>query len=294
MKCFPLFFAICCIVASGCAKQCQPCPPPAPVCHRYHAPDIDWLSIRRLLLVPLENESSYPHATFEVQESLAARLQCSGRFEVVLASPESYTACHDSVRINGRFDEVELLYLAERYNADAIVFGTITQYQPYSPPRLGLSLRMISPANAVLIASVDGLWDGRDQAVAEQARYYTGNVLNDNESLMACNLTLDSPVLFRRFACHFAVEALVSPVLAPVMNTGPPQPAPGGNPNAAVQATPPAASTVVSYPPPVPGVSPAPPNPAPPNPAPPNSVPTLPALPIEVPEDAGSPNEMVP
>lgn len=234
--------------------------------------------MRRILLVPLANDSRYPHATFEFQESLAARLQCAGRFEVVLATPDTHLACHDGVRINGRFDEAELLRLADEHHADAVLFGAITQYHPYLPPRVGLSLRLISPANAALIASVDGLWDARDQVVADQARYYTGHVLNDGQSLMSCELTMDSPALFRRFACHYAVEALVSPVLMPATNAGPTQPMAGSNPISTVQAAQSPTTTAAPFPPPVP-------------PVPPSSAPVLPALPIELPDEPSSPNE---
>jgi hypothetical protein len=219
--------------------------------------------------VPLENESPYPQGTFDLQESLAARMQCAGRFEVVLASPDTHLACRDAVRLNGRFDEAELVELADEHNADAVLFGAITQYQPYAPPRVGLSLRLVSPATGALIASVDGLWDARDRSVADQARWYTALVLNNGQSLTGCDLALESPALFRRFACHQAVDALVSPVQTPATSAPPGQFAPAAQPVAPVQ-------PAEAYPPPVL----PPPIPAPPAPsdAPHHQAPTLPAL----------------
>ena len=61
----------------------------------------------------------------------------------------------------GQFDELELLRVAREYDAQAILFGKVTQYYPYTPPKIGLSLIMISPAEGVAIASADGLWDAR-------------------------------------------------------------------------------------------------------------------------------------
>lgn len=272
--------------APGCAKPCPPSCPPVPVCHQFHAPGFDWSTVRRILLVPLSNDSTYPHSTFEFQETLAARLQCSGRFEVVIAPREAQLACRDAVRIYGSFDEAELLEIAEDYHADAICFGTITQYQPYAPPRVGLSLRLISPGSAAVISSVDGLWDSRDKSVAEQARAYAALTLNDDQSLLACDITSGSPILFRRFACHYAVEALVNPVQYPEMgspsiqqvSTQPASNAAPGAPTLQPQPAPP--DTV--YPPLVP--------PVPMESSEASTVPVLPTLPVEVPDEASAPN----
>lgn len=275
-----LSLAIVSLLAFGCAKRCAPCAPPPTVCHQYQMRGFDWSGIRRILLVPLGNESIYPHATFEIQEALAARLQCAGRFEVVLARPDT-PACRDAVRASGRFDEAELIALADQHNADAIVFGTITQYQPYAPPRVGLSLRLISPGDGVLIASVDGLWDARDQAVAEQARCYTGLTLDEGQSLLAADLTSGTPSVFRRFACHYAVEALVNPVQYPETTV---MPVEGTSPGASVSTAPTTPQSLpngMPFPPPVP---PVPPDASGPEPMATPILPALPAVPPIAPE----------
>jgi hypothetical protein len=171
-------------------------------------------------LDPLENESPYPQAIPEIQEALIEQMQCAGRFEVVPASPYGHVSCHDTVRVNGRFDEAELLALADQYHADAILFGTITQYHPYSPPRVGLSLRLIIPADGALAASMDGIWDARDKSVADEARCYNALALKGGDSVLGCELTLESPALFRRYACRQAVEALVNPAPPPGSQMG--------------------------------------------------------------------------
>lgn len=279
------------LAACGCAKPCPPCPPVVPSCHQYQAPGFNWSSVRRILLVPLVNESTYPQAILEIQESLAARMQCGGRFEVVLATPDSHPACFDALRSDGHFDEVELIDLAMDYNVDAVLFGAITQYVPYTPPRVGLSLRLISPANGSLIASVDGLWDSRERAVADQARCYASLTLTEGPTLAGSDIAIDSPAVFRRFACHYAVEALVNPVQTPAISFDPNQPPPpNGGPITPIQATEPApGSAPVPFPPPVPP-APAEPDESSPSPAD-NSPPTpiLPALPVDLPDDTNQP-----
>lgn len=250
--------AVSCALACGCATRCEPVANPTPTCHQYQAPGFNWFAIRRILLYPLENESPYPQAVPEILEALRVQMQCAGRFEVVLASPDGHVSCHDSVRVNGRFDEAELLGLADQYNADAILFVTITQYKPYAPPRVGLSLRLLSPADAALVASVDGLWDARDQTVADEARCYNSLALDGGNTVLGCELALESPALFRRYACRQAVEALVNPAPPPGSqmgtNIGIPTPPPAGGYSPQFQPAPPAPAEA----PPVPVPQPAP------------------------------------
>lgn len=279
-----------CAIATGCATPPPPAAPPPPSCHQFQAQGFDWSVVRRILLVPFENDSSYPHATFEMQESLAAQLQFAGRFEVILAKPGACLACRSAVRENGCFDEAELLDAAESYHADAILFTTITQYQPYTPPRVGLSLRLVRPQDGAVFAAVDGLWDARDCAVAQQARSYAMLVLNTEHSLLACDLAIESPSLFRRFACHNAVEALVNPVPYPPAGDVQPasgiQPTPAGPPPAGQPGATPQVPTPMNpafntpYPPPMPPADlSVPPDPAIPPPALPVALPDGPTLP---------------
>jgi len=46
------------------------------------APNFDWSSIQRVVLMPLGNRSAYPHVAEELQSNLAAELQRAGRFEI--------------------------------------------------------------------------------------------------------------------------------------------------------------------------------------------------------------------
>jgi hypothetical protein len=282
MKWFAILLGTSCWFATGCAKP-RPCAPAGPNCHQYQAPGFDWALIRRIVMVPLANDSSYPHATFEMQETLASRMQCAGRFEVVLAAPSECITRRGSVRVNGRFDETEMLGLADVYNADAILFGTITQYQPYVPPQVGLALRLVRPADGAVFASIDGLWDARDQAVAEQARCYTMLTLNTETSLLGCDLAIDSPSVFRRFACHNAVEALVNPVQYSTINVSPIQTVSGVGLESPGMPAPSSAPPAAPFPPPLPPAPPDPPAPAAsPAPDPQAVVPSLPPLPIEL------------
>ena len=196
-------------VIAGCAHVGGRDAPCLPTFSRYRAAHFDWNSVRRILLMPLDNESAEPRAADEIRNALAAVLQSTGRFEAVIAPLEARLACSEAVRVGGRFDEAEMLEIAVQHQADAILCGAVTQHRSYAPPRIGLSLRLVSTAEATVIASVDGLWDAGDEAIAEQARCYHDQTATETPSLLGSEIILASPHLYRRFVCHAAVQALV-------------------------------------------------------------------------------------
>ena len=193
---------------AGCAQICHRSAPRPPF-SQYHAAQFDWNSIRRVLIMPLANESAEPRASEEMRHALAAELQSMGRFEAVVAPAGEPLTCSEAVRVNGRFDEAAMLELAIQHQADAILCGAVTQHRSYAPPRIGLSLRLVSTAEATVIASIDGVWDAGGEAVAEQARCYHDRNATESPSLLGSEVILASPHLYQRFVGHAAVCALL-------------------------------------------------------------------------------------
>jgi hypothetical protein len=184
-----------------------PCPLPFAV---YHAPSFDVNSLQRVLLMPLANESPFPCAADEIRAALAAELQCIGQFEVVVAPPTPEVCQAKLVHVRGRFDEAAMAHLARTFKADAILVGAVTQYHPYPPPYLGLTVHLVSPTSAVVVASVDGLWDGRDKKLAKEARvYYRQGSHPLLQPGQESDVALASPRLFQRFVCNCVAHALV-------------------------------------------------------------------------------------
>ena len=191
---------------------CQHTPPYVePTFSYYHAPGLDWCRVNRVLLLPLDNESTFNQVPEQVRRALAAEMQQAGRFEVVPAPPDVWAELSGQIRCNGRFNEAVMIELARCTRSDLIVLGTVTQYSPYRLPRLGVVLQVISPADGVVVASVDGLWDGTHQDIAGRARaYYREGARGGRAAPFPETLALESPEYFQRFVCHEAVEALLT------------------------------------------------------------------------------------
>lgn len=228
-------------------------PPQPPTFSQYHLDGWFWEDVDRVLVLPFLNESEHTRAGDEVRAALAAQLQRLGRFEVVTAAPDDRGVLAAQVHRGGTFDEFAVLDLGKRTSADVILHGTVTHYSPYPRPRLGLVLQAVGPRQAKVVASVDGLWDTSDAALAERCRAYyrqrprprpafvRNHVIASDDSF-AEELALDSPALFQRWVCFEAGNALlglpVPGLLAPGTNvpaevlTAGPGAAPAGAPPA--------------------------------------------------------------
>jgi hypothetical protein len=200
-------------VGTGCAhKHAAMMSParPAPY-QQFISPTFDWSSVQRVVLMPLANQTAYPKVTQELQANLAAELQRAGRFDIVVATRDDPGARAQDVFTRGHFDELELLRVAREYQAQAVLFANVTQYHPYSPPRVGLSLLLVSPAEGVAIASSDGLWDARETETAAQAQTFYKQTLNWPQSLLGSNRAMESPDVYQRFVCQQVASSLTPP-----------------------------------------------------------------------------------
>jgi hypothetical protein len=249
------------ITALGLLVSCHhPKQPPVspPVNYSYyHDQPFSWGAVSRVLVMPLENKTSFSHASDEVFNALTTELQQLGRFEVVAAPPDTCATASRFLHDNGRFNELFLIQLAREFRADVIVMGAVTQYSPYPPIRLGLSVQVVSPSDGLVVASVDGMWDSVNPWIAQRARdYYLQNCRRRDEPLTA-ELVLDSPRLYCRFVCFEVSHILVGDVLpgvvplppvgGPVAGEGP-KPAGPGSPSAAPKTAPPPAPGLLPMP----------------------------------------------
>lgn len=246
---FRVLAVLAALLATGCCglldrllRSRQPPPPAPPTFSQYHLDGWVWDdSVARVVVLPFLNESPYNRAGGEVASALASELQKLGRFEVVAVPPDDRAVLAAMAHVGGRFDEAVMIDLASLTHADVIVHGSITQYSPYPRPRLGLVLQAVSPMHAKVVASVDGLWDTTDQAIAWRCRAYyrqtprerppwiRNHVIATDDSF-AAELALDSPALFQRFVAREAALALMGVRVPGIAGPGEPGTNPDGTP----------------------------------------------------------------
>jgi hypothetical protein len=198
-----------CSTPCGCALFEGPTAKPEPACSRYVAKNFLWKAVNRVLILPLGNESPHPHAAEEIRVALAAEFQILGKFEVVMAPDDAAAPIARTLRVHGQFLEAEVLRLAREYQADGVLIGSVSQYNPYTPPYAGITLQLIIPAESVVVAEVDGFWDARNKEIAADAQAFNEVFHPFKVDLLSPNLSLLSPHLFQRYVCAQAARSLL-------------------------------------------------------------------------------------
>jgi hypothetical protein len=168
-------------------------------------------TVRRVALLPLVCDGS--EATIEegraaLQDVLVAELNKTKAFEVIPLSAVQLV----SLTGKNRWGSDEVLpqglikTIKESVACDAILFPKLTQFRPYLPIAIGWNLKLVECKDGRILWSTDETFDSGDGAVANAARQYYHDHLNQPEPLSDSRSILSSP---RRFG-QYTLQSLFS------------------------------------------------------------------------------------
>jgi len=175
----------------------------------YLSPEYNLRSVRRVLIVPFNYTGTDPNIAADLVNALGLQLQKSGLFEVVFGERVLKKLDDaDSVWVKGVFNVDAVQEARKKFQADAIVFGTITHYYPVEPAAMGVRLQMISAETGVVLWSADAAFDSSQRAVSDAVkRYYKENYAKDY-SLYGWKVVLVSTRRYADFVSHEMVRTL--------------------------------------------------------------------------------------
>ncbi len=134
-----------------------------------------WERVNRVLVLPFFNESEIPQPQVADRGPRRVPVANSSKW----AGSRSFRHCPTIKAVLARRSTAadastkpRCAALARATNADVIVHGIITHYSPYPRPRIGIVLQAVSPEQAKVMASVDGVWDTTDNTAAERGNAY--------------------------------------------------------------------------------------------------------------------------
>ncbi len=231
------FLASMIAVLSACSttRERDPLTPPGVIVSPYDAAqgDVLWA------VIPPLNESGTSIANSnEVGDAIVAAVQ---QVRGVRCLPLNRTI--DAMRSLGFYGGIETssdaLQIAEYLGADAVLVGSITAYDPYDPPTLGIALALYARPGAMAQASsvsldtraltgafsdfgtnaglnfagepvsvVSEYLDGRNHEVQYAARAYAEG-RSERQSAMQWRIYLASMDLYTQFAAHHTVGRLI-------------------------------------------------------------------------------------
>ena len=176
----------------------------------YHKSE-EYLNTRlhRVLLLPFTIESQRDKVVDEVTDAFYIELQKSGKFEIIVPQGfQDILSQQNDIWNRGLIRSETIEEAKKRYKVDAILFGTITQYQPYEPPVLGIKIGMFSAVSGNIMWSSDAIFDSSDASVIKLVKTYYKEHYKRNQSLYDWKIILLSMKRYAQFVAYHMVDTL--------------------------------------------------------------------------------------
>ncbi|MFC1676872.1 hypothetical protein ACFL3G_07415 [Planctomycetota bacterium] len=177
----------------------------------YNNPEKDISAIGRVVLVELENDSSYPEIPAKVTKALYQSLQKKHLFGMTVLWQNEKPWRDIQVEPNATFTLEQLSAMRKRLKCNAIMTGTVTEYKPYPHMVTALRLRLIDLDDGELIWALEQIWDTTDKTTQKQIdQYYSGQHLlpNFKKTALKERLGAISSLKFIKFVAYEVGETV--------------------------------------------------------------------------------------
>jgi hypothetical protein len=177
--------------------------------------------IGRVAILPTalpEGGLGNPHteAAGQVQASLVADLRQEGPFEVVFYTPPNgrWLQGASELRTTDALPSHLLQDVQRHTAADAILFSSLSGYQPYPPLRVGIKLTLVRVHDGVVLWQFDDGFNAGETPTLNDARRYLREAMGI-ETDPPPALSVDSPQRFIRYGVAQASRLLKKAFLPP-------------------------------------------------------------------------------
>jgi hypothetical protein len=182
---------------------------PLPLARYYYlTPDKDLATVGRVDIVEFINESSNPQISGEITRAVFQALQKEQMFGLRLFTLEDTEWKSLLLTPDTSYSLEELQAIRDTLRSDAIITGTVADYQPFPHMSMSLRLSMIDLREGKLLWAVDHTWDTADKETQERIRRYFKNEVRAGYQPLREDLVSISPIEFNKFVAYEVVQTL--------------------------------------------------------------------------------------
>jgi len=110
----------------------------------------------------------------------------------------------------GSISVKSLVEIRKRYKADAVIVGSVDEYNPYWKPSVHLALKVINTADASVPCEISEGWDARREQVRRDMETYFRREYGGDDCRFGPDLIVASPASFLRFVANEVAYKLAS------------------------------------------------------------------------------------
>jgi len=203
--CLGMIFFLLTIFSTGCDTAQQTHLEPN---YYYLNPQKKLDSIGRVVIVELENTSSYTQVSTDMTETLYQALQKKQVFGLTVV--HKHDPLWRSLRLeeSSTYNLEQIFAIQETLKCDGLLMGTITEFRPYPHMAIGLRLKLLDLTDGQIIWALEQVWDSSDKTIEKRIANYFKSKKRSNLSPLYEQLASVSPLEFIKFVSYEVAETL--------------------------------------------------------------------------------------
>lgn len=191
------------LVCGACAMIPNYVAPQETLARAHSASDLDSYRVQRVAVVPFTGKQIDPRRAQDLEGSLALELAPRVNFEIVqLDATDLIEIDRADPYRRGWYEPRTLLAIAQRFNVDAVLVGTVREMWPYPPMRIAAQVEMVSCETGMVAWSSSVELDARDMRVQRALEAWYALERDSSDAPGDEALAFLSPALLSHFAAR--------------------------------------------------------------------------------------------
>ncbi len=170
--------------------------------HFYLNPYADISGVGKVVVFELDNRTSYPALSAALTDELSQALRKKHIFTLNTLHHTDPKWRNLDLNVSNFYSLEELASIRQQLKADAVLFGSITRYDPFPHMLMSLHLKLIDLRNGKLLWAIEQVWDTSDKRLEQRMKQYYKDQVRTGYEPMDWELLITSPRNFNRFVVY--------------------------------------------------------------------------------------------
>lgn len=176
--------------------------------HFYLNPYADISGVGKVVVFELDNRTNYPALSGTLTNELSQALRKKHIFTLSTLHHTDPKWRNLDLDVSNSYSLEELASIRQQLKADAVLFGSLTRYDPFPHMLMSLHLKLVDLRNGKLLWAMEQVWDTSDKRLEQRMkRYYKDQVRSGYEPI-DWELLITSPRNFNRFVVYEVSQTL--------------------------------------------------------------------------------------
>jgi len=140
--------------------------------HFYINPYADISSVGKAVVFELDNRTSYPKLSGTMTDDLCKALQKKHIFALNTLHRTDPQWRNLNLDVSNSYSLEELASIRQQLKTDAVLFGSLTRYEPFPHMLMSLHLKLIDLRSGKMLWAMEQVWDSSDKQLEQRMKQY--------------------------------------------------------------------------------------------------------------------------